>query len=353
MRKKLPVVVSSLLLWCVAAPLLGRMEEEGKYSFEIVAQSDECWTGVAVSRSGRIFVNYPRWSVAPSVSVAELVGATDRRPYPDANWNAWDSTRAPIEHFVCVQSVYIDDQDNLWILDPASAGLRGVVSGGAKLMKIDLRTNRVVRMFAFDTTIAPRESYLNDVRIDTKRQYAYITDSGKGVLVVVDLATGKARRVLTEHRSTKAESTTFTVEGLSLSAEIHCDGLSLDPAREYLYYQALRGRTLYRVATRWLRDGSLTEQELGGKVEIVAQSGIADGIEFSNGGDLLLTSLEFNAIRKLKANGKIEVVLQDSLLRWPDAISVTSNGDLYVTTSQLHLGSSRKDPYRIFRIYKK
>ncbi len=27
-----------------------------------IARSDKLWTGVAVSREGRIFVNYPRWS---------------------------------------------------------------------------------------------------------------------------------------------------------------------------------------------------------------------------------------------------------------------------------------------------
>lgn len=260
---------------------------------------------------------------------------------------------APSAHLVCVQSVYVDDQDNLWILDPASAGLKGVIPGGAKLLKVDLRTNTVVSTIPFDSTVAPRQSYLNDVRVDTKSGTAYLTDSGEGALVVVNLATRRARRVLSSHLSTKAENTVFHVEGVRLAAKIHSDGLALSPSGDYLYYQALCGRTLYRIATRWLRDESLTEKELGSKVEVVTQSGISDGIEFNKKGELFLTSLEFNAIRKLKPDGTIEVVVQDSLLRWPDAISIASTGDLYVTTSQLHLGASRKDPYRIFRIYEK
>ena len=75
-------------------------------------------------------------------------------------------------------------------------------------------------------------------------------------------------------------------------------------------------------------------------------------MEFSKGGDLLLTSLELNATRRLTPAGSMKIVMQDSLLKWPDAISVAKNGDIYVTTSQLHLGASRRDPYRIFRIYK-
>lgn len=36
---------------------------DDEYPFELVevAQSDRQWTGVAVSKEGRIFVNYPRW----------------------------------------------------------------------------------------------------------------------------------------------------------------------------------------------------------------------------------------------------------------------------------------------------
>lgn len=47
-----------------------------------VARSKRQWTGVAVSDSGRIFVNYPRWSDDVPVSVAEL--KNDKPvPYPD------------------------------------------------------------------------------------------------------------------------------------------------------------------------------------------------------------------------------------------------------------------------------
>jgi hypothetical protein len=47
-------------------------------------------TGVAVSREGRIFVNFPRWSPNVLVSVAEIISGGETKPFPDAEWNRWD-----------------------------------------------------------------------------------------------------------------------------------------------------------------------------------------------------------------------------------------------------------------------
>ena len=74
-------------------------------------------TGVGVSlKSGRIFVNFPYWSDDHPMSVAEIVNGQPHA-FPDDEWN---KPGAPESHFVCVQSVVVDDQDNLWILDPAA-----------------------------------------------------------------------------------------------------------------------------------------------------------------------------------------------------------------------------------------
>ncbi|NIP26862.1 MAG: hypothetical protein GWO38_24365, partial [Phycisphaerae bacterium] len=69
------------------------------------------------------------------------------------------------------------------------------------MLQVDLTNDAVVRTFRFGSEIAPRNSYLNDVRIDTQREFAFMTDSGDGALVVLNLKTGKARRVLQNHPS--------------------------------------------------------------------------------------------------------------------------------------------------------
>jgi len=315
-----------------------------------IARSDKLWTGVAVSREGRIFVNYPRWSPETSISVAELSPTGEAKPYPDPDWNQWNPELNPAEHFICVQSVYIDSDNFLWVLDPANPLFQGVVEGGAKLLKIDLSSNQVIQKIVFNSTTTPVNSYLNDMRVDVERNFAYLTDSGLGAIVVVDLSSGKSRRILQNHPSTRAEDITLNIEGVTLNMKVHSDGLALTPDKNYLYYQALSGRRLYRIATRFLREPALTESYLSEKVEFVTESGASDAIEFDQQENLYLTSLELNAIRRYTPAGKIEMVIQDSSLKWPDSFSITPDGTVYVTTSQLHLGNSRTEPYKIFRI---
>jgi hypothetical protein len=46
-----------------------------------------------------------------------------------------------------------------------------------------------------------------------RRQVAYLTDSGAGAIVVVDLAAGTGRRLLAGHPSTRSEEITLTIGG--------------------------------------------------------------------------------------------------------------------------------------------
>ena len=48
-------------------------------------------------------------------------------------------------------------------------------------------------------------SYLNDVRVEASGDFAYLSDSGTGALVTVDLRNGTIRRRLADHPSTKGE----------------------------------------------------------------------------------------------------------------------------------------------------
>jgi hypothetical protein len=59
--------------------------------------------------------------------------------------------------------VVVDDQDNLWVLDPAAPKMQEIVKGGPKLVKIDLVTNQVVQTIPSGEDVATKKSYLNDV----------------------------------------------------------------------------------------------------------------------------------------------------------------------------------------------
>ena len=322
----------------------------------IVAENTNQWTGVAVSFEGRMFVNFPRWSDDIPMSVGELDENGNVTPYPDEVWNAWDDSSDPEKRFVCVQSVYVDKENFLWILDPANPKFQGVVERGPKLVKVDLETDEIEKTYLFRETIAPENSYLNDVRIDAKNNYAYITDSGTGALIVVNLETGEMRRVLENHESTKSEDVVLNIGGKDWirsdgsKPRVHADGVAFDETSDYIYYQALTGKSLYRIPGAILRDECLLERQIVEHVEYVTESGASDGIICGPDGSVYLSSLEYDAVRRYTPEGKIEIVVQDDRLKWPDSFSFGPEGWLYVTTSQIHLGSNPQSPYRIMKV---
>ncbi len=354
---KLRILVAALVLG-LTPPLLFAVTA----TLEMVASfPKQQVTGVAISRSGRIFVNFPDWSDPHTISVAELVDGKPV-PYPNEEWNR---PGAPKDHFVCVQSVYVDESDSLWILDPAAPKMKEIVNGGPKLVKVDLVKNEVVQTIAFGEAIAPKKSYLNDVRIDIRTQTAFITDSGLGAIVVVDLQTGKARRRLERDHSTSAEKNfKLQVAGKTLLAEngkppqINSDGIAYDHLNDYLYYHALTARTLYRIKSSDLKNPRLTNQELSSKVESVTETPAPDGIIMGPDGKLYLTDIEHGAIQVFDPKeNKLSTIVSDERLRWPDSLAWAPDGALLVTTSQIQdmpRFNGGKDmqqiPYHVYKV---
>jgi sugar lactone lactonase YvrE len=304
------------------------------YTFQLseVHYSTPRWTGVAVSGEGRIFVNFPRWSSIP-FSVAEIVDS-QLVPYPNTEWNTWGGTTPPENHFVCVQSVYIDKENFLWILDPASIN-GSVVAGGAKLLKIDLQADSIIQIIYFNNTIAPGQSYLNDIRVDTEEDVGYITESGIGALVVIDLTTGQSRRLLQNHYSVKAENIQLIINGQTVNFVVHSDGLALSNDGSYLYYKALTGYNLYRIKTEKLRDTTLTNTQLENEVEFVLETLPCDAMEFDADSNLYFTAIQDNAIYYLTPELEFELAVTDNRLKWPDSFSITSDDEIYVTSSRI------------------
>jgi sugar lactone lactonase YvrE len=303
-------------------------------------------TGVTVSEDGRVFVNFPRWTEDSAVSVAELRDG-QLVPYPDEAWNAWRNARkdelAADSHWVCVQSVVADGRGSLWVLDPAAPAMGTLVPKGPKLVQIDLATNRVSRVIGFDESVAPQGAYLNDVRLSPDGQAAYLTDSGaRGALVVVDLASGRGRRVLDGHPSTQPDkSVTVVYEGQPLrrpdgrGVEFAADGIALSKDGSTLYWQAIKGKTLYSVPTAALAAGG----DPSGQIAVVGENGPADGLLISrHDGRMYVTSPQDDSIRirdLANRGSKAEVLLSDPRLRWPDTFAEGPDGTIYVTSSHI------------------
>lgn len=329
-------------------------------------------TGVTISHEGRIFVNFPKWGDDVRFTVGELKDGK-AAAYPDQQMNTPDQQNAE-KALVSVQSVVVDAKDRLWILDTGSIQFGPPAPGAAKLVGIDLSTNKVFKTITFPDTVCLSTTYLNDVRFDLNRGkggMAFITDSssnGPGGIIVVNLDSGQSWRKLSGHPSTSATPNFIpTVEGQPLmerepgkqpkAMTMASDGIAISPDARWLYYSPLSSRKLYRVSVDVLADRNISEDQTAKAVEDLGDKpGASDGLICDHQGRVYCTDYEHNAIHRY-ANGKFETIAQDPQMIWPDTLSLSTDGYLYFTANQLnrqarfHDGKDlRQKPYHLFRI---
>jgi len=329
--------------------------------------------GLAISTDGRLFVSSPRWHGNHGNSVVEIRTGKVSPPtsYPNESWNNWTPGVRPERSWVCVQAMHTDDTGRLWVLDPGAPMFEGPIHNAAKLIRFDTAGDKVSASFIFNRTIAPEGSYLNDVRIDTKDGFAYMSDSGLGAIVAVDLTTGTARRFLESHPSVKADlNETLIIGGEPWVNEygdtptVHADGIALSPDGEHIYYQALTGRTLYRIPTAPIKAtlrpdggwGSSSVDELANHVENLGQTFVTDAMIMDHNGVLYFAALERDAITARLPSGELVQVTADQRISWPDSLAV-HGGRLYFTTARIHetglgnpAGPFAEGPFGVFRV---
>jgi sugar lactone lactonase YvrE len=236
--------------------------------------------------------------------------------------------------------------------------LMSIVPGGPKLVQVDLKTNKVAHVIAVGPEVAKTNSYLNDVRFDDKRKTAYITDSGLGGIIVVDLATGASHRALDGDPSVMPDkSVKIVIHGKPVlgptgeTPAFHSDAIALAPDGNYLYYQPIASTTLYRVKTDALRDPRGTPH-----VEKFAKTFPVDGIWMDAKGNIYLSNLQAEGVSRLAPDRKIQTVLTDPRLQWPDTFSEGPDGSIYITASHINDSptynkgkSTRTMPYAAFK----
>ena len=330
-------------------------------SLELLFEDDTYQlTGVAVSKSGRLFTCYPLWQGPHKWSLVEIRDGA-ARPYPDEAMNDWKKGDDGRNKWVCVQAVYVDDTDTLWVVDPACPQMKEVYHNSHKLVRINLQTNEVERSYFFEG-VASDKSYINDVRVDTQRGYAYLTNSNEGGILVVELESGRIRQLLQDHYSVCSDPEfTFVIDGHEMKKEgkpvkMHSDGIALTPDGEWLYYKPLTDNKLYRIPARYLRDGAMEGAQLGEQVEDLGARSASDGMIFDRQGNLYLGDLQHSAILQLNPDLELTPVLKDERLIWPDSYAVTDT-HLYISCSQIQKQpehnegeNKRTSPYTIYRM---
>ena len=123
------------------------------------------------------------------------------------------------------------------------------------------------------------------------------------------------------------------------------DSITLDPKGEYVYFQPVTAKTLYRIPTSALQDASLTPDQVSAKVEAVSASEPNDGLWQDKTGKLYFTTVQKSAIETQDPGAKERhLLVKDPRLVWPDTFAEGPNATLYVTNSAIQ-NSPRYNPH--------
>ncbi|WP_277964312.1 L-dopachrome tautomerase-related protein [Pseudomonas sp. RIT-To-2] len=329
-----------------------------------VARLDWLCNALALTSTGRLFVGLPRWpGFENTPSIAEVLPDGSLKPFPGGAWNQWAPGKPGGKALVKINTIHIFDDDTLWAIDQGEdAGPKGI-NPAQKILQFDTRDGSLLRSISLPPKVLPAGANLNDLRLDS--EHAYVTDSGLGAIIVINLRTGVAIRRLAEHPSTKmipqrrpvGEDAQVLLMPDGSDHQVHSDPIEISPDGQWLYYQALSG-PLWRVPTAALRDASLSEKALGERVEFVYDTGPLTGTAIDSAGNLYLGEYDKPRVTVLSPDGSLRVVVEDPLLSNPDAMIISDQRELYIPVPQsarmaANRGPGGKSALQLpFKIYK-
>lgn len=350
------VMVALMLMLAVTA-----MGVQATPRLQEVARVAQGPGNLTVTPEGRILMSLhqffePRWRVVEVGEDGQLV------PFPNAQWAAGEPQRYSLDSVLGIQS---DSRGRVWMLDN---GMRS--NRTPKLVAWDTASARLLRVIHLPAPATPEGAFVNDLAIDEQHSTIYIADPARGsdaALIVVDIETGLARRVLQGHLSVVPEDLDLVIDGkpveirredgTTIRPRVGVNPIALDTRGEWLYFGPMHGTSLYRVPTRDLRDTTLSPESLANRVERYSDKPICDGISIDQEGNIYVSDIGNNAVGVVDLNRSYRILVQDERLSWPDAFSFGPDGKLYTVVNQLHRTAvlnagemSATPPYYIFRI---
>ena len=309
-------------------------------NFDIVKQLTQGPGNVTVTSDGRIIMSQHQF-YEPKASVVELRADGVTAPFPNSEMN----DREHPGH-LSLDSVLGLRSDNgvVWLLDN---GMRSGVT--PKLVAWDTTTNKSPRVIYLQPPIAPKDAFVNDFAIDGRHKKIFIADPASGAnaaLIVVDIATGVARRVLEGHRSVVPENVDLVIDGRPIQVKnsngqlvrphIGVNPITEDLENEWVYFGPMHGLSLYRVKAEDLANESIDAPTLASRVERYSAKPICDGISIDKDKNIYLGDLADNAIGVIKPDRSYQQLAKSVQLSWVDSFSFGKGGRLFAVVNQLH-----------------
>ena len=337
------------------------MAEKGG-SYDIVANLKQGPGNVTVTDSGRIILSQHQF-YDPLYSVVEFQGNDAIIPFPNSSLNERSGHGALT--LDSVLGIRTDAQGIVWMLDN---GMRSGVT--PKLVGWNTQTDQLHRVIYLPPPLAPKDAFVNDFAIDSGRNRIFISDpagGGNAALIVVNLETGAARRVLEGHVSVVPENVDLIIDGRPIQVKdatghlirphIGVNPITEDLKNEWVYFGPMHGLSLYRIKAADLADDSLDSQALAQRVERYSAKPISDGITIDQDNNIYLGELAENAIGVIKPERSYQRLTQCPNLSWVDSFSFGPEGKLYAVVNRLHQSATlnggeslSKPPYFLMQV---
>jgi sugar lactone lactonase YvrE len=331
-------------------------------TYDIVARLNQGPGNVTVAGTGRVIMSQHQF-YEPAHSVVELKGVDTLVPFPNAELN--DRTGRSDLKLDSVLGIRAAPDGIVWMLDN---GLRSGVT--PKLVGWDTQADRLHRVIYLPPPAAPKDQFVNDFAVDLVHRRIFISDPAGGAdaaLIVVDLDTGAARRVLQGHAGVVPENVDLVIDGRPVQVKdaqgnlvrprIGANPITEDLRNEWVYFGPMHGHGLYRVRAADLADDKLAAETLARRVERYADKPISDGISIDRDGNLYLGELAENAIGIITPDRKYRRLSRCPNLSWVDSFSFGPEGKLYAVVNRLHRSAVlnggenlSKPPYFLMRI---
>lgn len=307
--------------------------------------------GVKVDQQGRYYVSVPRWAAGIPATMNRIV-IKDGKPLLDA-FPSWEWNQAGNVH--ALQSVLgyeIDEFNRIWLLDQGKIAYEPSPEGSQKLVVWDLNTNRMIDSITIPEEIASyRTSFLNDLVVDNKNGFVYITDSGSGWpdhpvhggIIVYNMRTRTLRRVLDRHYSTQDfPGFQFQIDDKPIyknqPVRIGADGIALSADRSTLYYCPLTGRNLYAIDTTRLRNYNTPLLEISQAVRAIgSKRTTSGGIHADNRGNVFYSMLEGKGAGAYSPfSNTFQDFVSDDRMLWVDGVAFDQNGSLLFNSNRIY-----------------
>lgn len=242
-----------------------------------------------------------------------------------------------------VEGMQVDKVGIVWMLDN---GRRNEFP--PKLVAWDFDQKKLHRVIHFAPPAVLPDSLLHDLAVDPDFPFVYLSDPANGMdaaLIVVDVTTGLARRVLQGHPSVVPEEGTeleidgqrrqpVRLDGSVATSQGGVNPIALDRKGEWLYFGPMRARRLYRIRAEHLRNADLSPDKLAGLVEEYATKPVCAGISLDSKGNVYVSDLGAKGIGMIAAGSKqYRLLATDSRLIWPDGLGFGTDGKLYFFTN--------------------